>query len=31
MIGRLPDDGLPTVVAGDFNHSNYPPHLKNVR
>jgi len=31
MIDRLPDDGLPTVVAGDFNHSKFPPHLKNVR
>jgi exonuclease III len=30
MIEHLPDDGLPTVVAGDFNHSKHPPHLDNV-
>ena len=31
IIEGLPDDDLPTVVAGDFNHSKYPPHLENVR
>jgi endonuclease/exonuclease/phosphatase family metal-dependent hydrolase len=30
MIGVLPDDGLPTVVAGDFNASKSPQHLRNV-
>jgi endonuclease/exonuclease/phosphatase family metal-dependent hydrolase len=31
LIERLPDDGLPTVVAGDFNASKSPEHLSNVR
>jgi exonuclease III len=31
MIEQLPDDGLPTVVAGDFNASKSQRHLRNVR
>jgi endonuclease/exonuclease/phosphatase family metal-dependent hydrolase len=31
IIDQLPEDGVPTVVAGDFNHSKHPPHLENVR
>lgn len=31
VIGDLPDDGLPTVVAGDFNASKSEAHLANVR
>jgi endonuclease/exonuclease/phosphatase family metal-dependent hydrolase len=31
IIEQLPDDDLPTVVAGDFNHSKHPSHLANVR
>jgi endonuclease/exonuclease/phosphatase family metal-dependent hydrolase len=30
MIAAMPDDGLPTVVAGDFNASKSPEHLRNV-
>jgi endonuclease/exonuclease/phosphatase family metal-dependent hydrolase len=30
LIEQLPDDGLPMVVAGDFNASKSPQHLKNV-
>lgn len=30
MIGRLPQDGLATVIAGDFNASQSPEHLANV-
>jgi exonuclease III len=30
LIERLPDDGLSTVVAGDFNASKSPHHLGNV-
>lgn len=30
MIEQLPDDDVPTVVAGDFNHSKDPYHLENV-
>lgn len=31
LIEQLPDDGVPTVVAGDFNASKSPQHLKNLR
>jgi endonuclease/exonuclease/phosphatase family metal-dependent hydrolase len=31
IIEQLPREGVPTVVAGDFNHSKHPPHLENVR
>jgi endonuclease/exonuclease/phosphatase family metal-dependent hydrolase len=31
LIERLPDDGLPTVVAGDFNASKSEAHLRNVQ
>jgi endonuclease/exonuclease/phosphatase family metal-dependent hydrolase len=31
VIEGLPDDGLPTVVAGDFNASKSAQHLANVR
>jgi exonuclease III len=31
LIEQLPDDGLPTVVAGDFNASKSHHHLGNVR
>lgn len=31
VIGGLPDDELPTVVAGDFNASKSEAHLANVR
>lgn len=31
VIERLPDDGVATVVAGDFNASKSPQHLKNVQ
>lgn len=30
LIDALPQDGLPTVVAGDFNASRSDAHLKNV-
>lgn len=30
LIEQLPDDGVPTVVAGDFNASKSPQHLRNV-
>jgi hypothetical protein len=30
MIAAMPDDELPTVVAGDFNASKSPEHLRNV-
>jgi endonuclease/exonuclease/phosphatase family metal-dependent hydrolase len=30
VIKELPDDALATVMAGDFNHSKYRPHLENV-
>jgi endonuclease/exonuclease/phosphatase family metal-dependent hydrolase len=30
LIDQLPDDDLPTVVAGDFNASKGAQHLKNV-
>lgn len=31
LIERLPDDGVPTVVAGDFNASKSEQHLANVK
>jgi hypothetical protein len=31
LIERLPRDGLPTVLAGDFNASKSPQHFGNVR
>jgi endonuclease/exonuclease/phosphatase family metal-dependent hydrolase len=31
MIEQLPDDGLDTVVAGDFNASKHPRHLANIK
>ena len=31
VIEQLPDDGVPTVVAGDFNASKSPEHLGNAR
>lgn len=31
LIEQLPDDDVPTVVAGDFNASKSQPHLTNVR
>jgi endonuclease/exonuclease/phosphatase family metal-dependent hydrolase len=31
VIQEMPDGGLATVMAGDFNHSKYQPHLENVR
>jgi endonuclease/exonuclease/phosphatase family metal-dependent hydrolase len=31
LIERLPDDGVPTVVAGDFNASKSEAHFGNVR
>jgi endonuclease/exonuclease/phosphatase family metal-dependent hydrolase len=30
LIDALPDDGLPIVIAGDFNASKSSPHLANV-
>jgi endonuclease/exonuclease/phosphatase family metal-dependent hydrolase len=31
LIDDLPNDGIPTIVAGDFNASKSPPHLDNVK
>ncbi len=31
LIESLPDDGVPTIVAGDFNASKSEAHLNNVR
>lgn len=31
LIKQLPHDGVPTVVAGDFNASKSQPHLRNVQ
>ena len=31
LIESLPDDGIPTIVAGDFNASKSRAHLHNVR
>lgn len=31
LIEALPNDGVPTVVAGDFNASKSPQHLNNVK
>lgn len=30
VVEQLPDDGVPTVVAGDFNAEKHPSHLANV-
>ena len=30
VIEGLPEDGIPTVMAGDFNASKSPAHLRNV-
>jgi endonuclease/exonuclease/phosphatase family metal-dependent hydrolase len=30
LVTWLPDDGVPTIVAGDFNASKSSPHLRNV-
>lgn len=31
LIEQLPEDGVPTVVAGDFNASKSPRHFENVK
>jgi endonuclease/exonuclease/phosphatase family metal-dependent hydrolase len=31
VIEDLPEDGIPTVMAGDFNASKSPAHLRNVQ